>query len=145
MADVFSRKKRSEIMGRIGSENTKPEIGLRKALHQLGYRFRLHVKDLPGKPDIVLPRYRTAVQVRGCFWHSHSCIDGHIPKTRRAYWEPKLRANQQRDARNDRALRKQRWSVIVVWECKIASRIGLEREAKRICRVLDANRAKRSG
>ena len=136
MADVFPEKRRSEIMSRIGSKNTKPELTLRKALHSLGYRFRLHVGTLPGKPDIVLPKYRSAIQVRGCFWHGHTCIDGHIPKDREDYWRPKLLGNRQRDARNDRALREKGWTVIVVWECRIQSHKALDREIKRICRIL---------
>jgi len=136
MADVFSKKKRSEIMSRIGSKNTKAELTLRKALHRLGYRFRLHVGNLPGKPDIVLPKYRSAIQVRGCFWHGHTCIDGHIPKSREDYWKPKLLRNRQRDSRNDRALRKMGWTVIVVWGCKIQNHKGLDREIRRICRIL---------
>jgi DNA mismatch endonuclease (patch repair protein) len=136
LADVFSKKRRSEIMSLIGSKNTKPEVALRKTLHRLGYRFRLHVGKLPGKPDIVLSKYRSAIQVRGCFWHGHTCIDGHIPKSREDYWKPKLLRNSQRDARNDRALRKMGWTVIVVWECKIQSHKGMDREIRRICRIL---------
>ena len=129
MADVFTAKKRSVIMAGIKSQHTVPEKLVRSALHSLGYRFRLHAAGLPGKPDILLPRHRVAVQVRGCFWHGHTCFDGHIPRTRRNYWLPKIRGNKRRDALNDRRLRDLGWSVIVVWACKceVASRFRMER------------------
>ena len=118
MTDVFSPKKRSEVMSAIRSKNTKPEIRVRSELHRKGYRFRLHVKDLPGKPDLVLPKYRTAIQVRGCFWHGHTCSDGHLPKSRQEYWIPKLEKNKLRDSQRDTELRNLGWSVLVVWECE---------------------------
>jgi len=112
MADIFTTQKRSEVMRNIKSKNTKPEIVLRQALHSQGLRFCLHVNKLPGKPDIVLPKHRTVIQVRGCFWHGHSCADGHTPKSRQGYWKPKLKKNKQRDLFNDTLLRKNGWSVI---------------------------------
>jgi DNA mismatch endonuclease, patch repair protein len=118
MADVFSPTKRSEVMSAIRSKNTKPEIKIRSALHRLGYRFRLHVKDMPGKPDLVLPKYSTAIQVRGCFWHGHTCPDGHIPNSRQDYWIPKLDKNKKRDRQNDAKLRQLGWSLLIVWECQ---------------------------
>ncbi|HZW13286.1 MAG TPA: very short patch repair endonuclease [Noviherbaspirillum sp.] len=118
MTDVFSPKKRSEVMSAIRSKNTKPEIRVRSELHRKGYRFRLHVKDLPGKPDLVLPRYCTAIQVRGCFWHGHTCSDGHLPKSRQEYWIPKLEKNKLRDSQRDTELRNLGWSVLVIWECE---------------------------
>lgn len=136
MTDIFSRSKRSEVMSRIRSKNTKPEITLRKALHRQGLRFRLHAKTLPGKPDIVLTKYRTVIQVRGCFWHSHNCIDGHIPTSRREYWGPKLTNNKRRDVKNDAALRKADWSVVVVWDCKMQNSETLDREVNRILAIL---------
>ena len=136
MADVFSKKKRSDVMSRIGSKNTKPEVVLRKALHRLGYRFRLHAKTLPGKPDIVFPKYHTVIQVHGCFWHGHNCIDGHLPKSNEEYWKPKLLKNKQRDRINDRALRNAGWTVIVVWECTIMSQKELIKQVDRIRRIL---------
>ena len=132
MPDVFSKRKRSEVMRRIRSKDTKPEVRLRSALHRAGLRFRLHDSSLPGKPDIVLRKYRTAIQVRGCFWHGHSCIDGHVPKSRRSYWKPKLASNKERDARNDRRLRRMGWSVLVVWECRCMTDKGLKKEVGRI-------------
>jgi len=132
MADIVSPEKRSEMMSRIRSKNTQPELRIRSALHKLGYRFRIHVVSLPGKPDVVLPRYKTVIQVRGCFWHGHSCRDGARPHSREEYWIPKLDGNRKRDRRNDRQLRALGWSVLIVWECRCRSRKGLERELRRL-------------
>lgn len=112
---------RSAIMSRIRSKDTKPEMLVRKALHRLGFRFRLHVRELPGKPDIVLPKYQTVIQVKGCFWHGHTCIDGRLPKSNRDYWVPKLLRNRMRDISNDRKLRRLGWSVRNLWECRKCS------------------------
>jgi len=87
---------RSVMMSRIRSKDTKPEMLVRKALHRLGFRFRLHGRDLPGRPDIVLPKYQVIIQVKGCFWHGHTCIDGRMPKSNREYWVPKLLRNKER-------------------------------------------------
>jgi DNA mismatch endonuclease (patch repair protein) len=108
---------RSANMARIRSKDTKPEMLVRKALHKLGFRYRLHVRDLPGRPDIVLPKYRTIIEVKGCFWHGHTCIDGRVPKSNSDYWVPKLARNQARDRANMRRLRSLGWSVHCVWEC----------------------------
>jgi len=132
MADVFSQIKRSEIMKAIRSEDTIPEMKIRKALHGLGHRFRLHARHLPGNPDIILPKYHTAIQVRGCFWHGHSCRDGHTPQSRRAYWRPKLEKTKRRDYRNDASLRRKGWRLLVVWECRIRTSSGVAREIARI-------------
>ncbi len=117
--DVFSAEKRSEVMSLIRAKNTKPEIAVRQILHSLGYRFRLHVPTLPGRPDIVLPKHSTIIDVRGCFWHGHRCLKGRIPYGNRTYWAPKLRANQLRDRQRARQLRKMGWRVCTVWECDI--------------------------
>ena len=97
MADKISASQRSRIMSRIKSKDTSPEIAVRKYLHGLGYRFRLHDKTLPGKPDIVLKKYMTAIQVRGCFWHKHGCKFSNSPKSNKSYWLPKLMKNKERD------------------------------------------------
>lgn len=102
---------RSANMARIRSKDTKPEMIVRSALHGLGLRFRLHVPGLPGRPDIVLPKYRTIIQVKGCFWHGHTCVDGRIPKSNQDYWVPKLRRNKARDLAVERRLRRLGWSV----------------------------------
>ena len=123
MADRFSTTTRSEIMSKIRSKNTVPEILVRKYLHSLGYRFRLHDKNLPGKPDIVLKKYRTAIQVRGCFWHQHGCKFSNSPKSNKAYWLPKLKKNKERDKISDRKLKKIGWRLIVLWECKLQKKL----------------------
>lgn len=140
MVDMFTADERSRIMGRIRSKNTKPEVAVRCALHRLGFRYRLHVKGLPGTPDIVLPRYRTVVQVRGCFWHSHTCKYARIPTTNTEYWSGKLQGNRERDAHNDAMTRALGWDVIVVWECECKSSEGSERIAASIAQKLRHNK-----
>lgn len=118
MADWVDPR-RSALMSRIRSSGTSPELAVRKMLHARGLRFRLHRKDLPGRPDIVLPKYRTAIFVHGCFWHQHpECRLASKPKTRTDYWEPKLAGNVERDARNVRALELLGWRVETIWECE---------------------------
>lgn len=118
--DVHTREQRSRNMAAIRSANTKPEVRVRSALHALGYRFRLHCKDLPGKPDIVLPKYHTAIFVHGCFWHCHRCKYGSvIPATRADFWAAKRGGNVTRDRRNASALRKLGWRVLTFWECEV--------------------------
>ncbi len=131
MPDKISTKQRSSIMSKIKSEDTKPEITVRKHLHALGYRFRLHDKKLPGKPDIVLKKYKSAIQVRGCFWHQHGCKYSNIPKSNKTYWIPKLKQNKKRDRLNDKKLKKLGWKIIVIWECK------LQNELKRLIKKID--------
>ena len=119
MADKISASQRSRIMSRIKSKDTAPEIVVRKYLHGLGYRFRLHDKKLPGKPDIVMKKYKTAIQVRGCFWHLHGCKFSNLPKSNKPYWISKLMKNKERDKLSDKNLNKMGWKVIVMWECKL--------------------------
>lgn len=120
MVDVYSEEKRSHVMSRVRCKNTKIEKRVRSALHRLGYRFRLHITDLPGKPDIVLPRYRTVIFVNGCFWHQHSgCRKAIIPQNNRLFWEKKLARTVERDGHNQSTLRELGWKVITVWECEI--------------------------
>jgi DNA mismatch endonuclease (patch repair protein) len=118
--DIFTRKKRSWIMGRIRSKNTKPEIIVRSVLHRMGFRFSIRRSDLPGHPDIVLPKHMTAVFVHGCFWHRHKgCKTFSMPKTRIRFWKEKFDNNVGRDRKNQCELRKLGWNVIVLWECQI--------------------------
>lgn len=118
--DRLSRGHRSWNMSRIKSRDTSPELKVRSVLHSSGYRFRLHRKDLPGKPDIVLPKYRTVIFVHGCFWHRHlDCKYAYTPKSNIEFWEKKFTANIQRDLRSKRLLQEQGWTVIVVWECQV--------------------------
>lgn len=116
--DVFSPEKRSEVMRAVKGADTKLEIALRKALFARGFRYRLHAKDLPGKPDLVFPKYRAALFVHGCFWHGHDCARGsRVPKTNRAYWTAKIARNKARDKETTKRLKAQGWRVLVVWEC----------------------------
>ena len=122
MTDRISPERRSWNMSRIGSRDTKPELVVRSALHRMGYRFRLHRKDLPGTPDIVLPRHGTVIFVHGCFWHRHKgCSACYTPKTRIEFWKKKFRDNIKRDRRDTKLLRQQGWKVFVVWECETRS------------------------
>lgn len=123
--DIWSKEKRSEVMSKIKGKNTKPELILRSRLFKQGFRFRVHQKDLPGKPDIVLPKYRTAIFVHGCFWHYHKdCREGRIPSTKSAFWKTKLEGNRAKDQRNTELLRKLGWRVLTVWECEIEKDIN---------------------
>ncbi len=118
MADVHSRQQRSFNMSRIRGKDTKPEMIVRSLVHQMGFRFRLHRKDLPGKPDLVLPRLRKVIQVHGCFWHMHRCRYGNVvPKTNSEFWQAKRQGNVDRDRRNQRLLKRQGWDQLVIWEC----------------------------
>jgi DNA mismatch endonuclease (patch repair protein) len=111
---------RSENMRRIRSKDTKPEIKVRSMVHRLGYRFRLHRKDLPGKPDLVFPSRKKVIFVHGCFWHSHDCTSvARTPKTNTAYWVEKIQRNTERDAQHQSALKALGWNVLVIWECEL--------------------------
>ena len=133
MVDFLSPSERSERMSRIRSSNTSPEIALRRALHALGFRFRLHRKDLAGKPDIVLPRYRTVIFVHGCFWHRHcGCKIATTPKSNTKFWVEKFDRNVARDTRSRELLEAQGWRVIVVWECEVGSESKAAAAALRI-------------
>lgn len=120
MADVHDKKTRSYNMGRIKGKNTKPEILVRRFLHANGFRYRLHVKDLPGKPDIVLPKYNTVIFVHGCFWHGHEgCKYFVVPKTRTDWWLNKINGNVANDVKAIKSLRREGWKVITLWECEL--------------------------
>nr|WP_293836958.1 very short patch repair endonuclease [uncultured Arsenicibacter sp.] len=127
MTDVHTPQQRSYNMSRIKGKDTKPEMIVRKYLHARGFRFRLHNKDLPGKPDIVLPRYRTVIFVHGCFWHGHEgCRYFILPKTKTEWWEAKISGNKERDNRNLAALRASGWKVIIVYECELKPKVREE-------------------
>ena len=106
-------------MSRVGSKHTAPELAVRRALHHHGFRFRLHRRDLPGSPDICLPKYRFAVLVHGCFWHGHMCRRATLPKVRTHYWEKKIERNRRRDAQSQRRLEERGWRVRVIWTCEL--------------------------
>lgn len=116
--DVVNADKRSKIMGCVRQKHTKPEILVRRYLHAKGCRFRLHRKDLPGNPDIVLPKHRVAIFVNGCFWHSHTCPRGKRPSTKKKFWNMKLDRNIERDDNNYDTLKELGWKVLVIWECE---------------------------
>ena len=124
--DTITSAERSALMSRIRSKDTTPELVVRSVLHRLGYRFRLHRKDLPGCPDIVLPRHGKIVLVHGCFWHGHGCKLGSKPKTNVSYWRAKIRANRARDARNREELVGRGWAVLELWECEIRRYDGIQ-------------------
>jgi len=120
MTDVHEPAVRSYNMSQIKAKDTKPELLVRKFLHKNGLRYKLHDKSLPGKPDIVLPKYKTVIFVHGCFWHGHEgCRYFKIPKTRRLWWENKIKLNKEKDIENNKLLQKKEWNVIIIWECEL--------------------------
>lgn len=119
MADHVDAKRRSAIMSRVGSKNTKPEMLVRRRLFALGFRYRLHRRDLPGSPDLVFPRLRKVLFIHGCYWHGHECKWGRLPKSNVDFWRDKIRANRDRDARNLVELESLGWAPYVVWQCEL--------------------------
>lgn len=129
MTDTVDAAKRSEVMRKVKSSNTRPEMVVRRLAHRLGYRFRLHQKNLPGTPDLVFPGRRKVIFVHGCFWHQHpdpNCKGSRRPKSNQEYWLPKLQRNVQRDKRARSELKDAGWSVLAVWECEISRTVELE-------------------
>ena len=119
MADVFTKKERSRVMSKVRSKDTRPEMAVRRLVHSSGYRYRLHRKDLPGKPDLVFPRHEKVIFVHGCFWHGHrGCPRAARPTSNMDFWNEKLDKNMERDRRNKQKLRRQGWEVLVIWECE---------------------------
>jgi DNA mismatch endonuclease (patch repair protein) len=136
VADKISAERRSANMRRIRSKDTSPEIALRSLIHRLGYRFRLHRKDLPGNPDMVFPSRRKVIFVHGCFWHQHrECREGRVPGSRLEYWGPKLRRNQERDAEAQASLKGQGWRSLTVWECQLKDAAAVLKTVKRFLRA----------
>ncbi|HWM47695.1 MAG TPA: very short patch repair endonuclease [Xanthobacteraceae bacterium] len=134
MADTRTPAQRRYIMQSVGTRNTAPEMVVRKLLHGLGYRYRLHSRSLPGRPDVVFPGRRKAVLVHGCFWHGHGCAKGRLPKSRLEYWGPKIEKNRTRDAAVVAEIEDRGWRVLVVWQCEIKDLQALKR---RLVRFLD--------
>lgn len=124
--DIYSKNKRSDIMSKISGKETKPEILVRKFLFLKGFRFRKNVKELSGKPDIVLPKYKTVIFVHGCFWHGHSCKRGTLPETNHEFWQKKIGRNIERDIHDISELKEKEWNVIVVWQCEIKNKTERE-------------------
>ena len=120
MTDIFTKKKRSEIMSKIGPKDSSQEVFIRKLVHSLGYRFRLHRKDLPGKPDLVFPKYKKVIFINGCYWHGHKgCKRANLPETNRKFWEEKIGRNIKTDIKNQKKLKKLGWDYLIFWQCKI--------------------------
>lgn len=141
MADTLTRAQRSALMSKIRGKNTQPELRVRGLAHSLGYRFRLHRRDLPGSPDIVFPGLKKAIFVHGCFWHRHGCGRAYTPKTRTEFWTRKFAANVARDTRAQVALQRAGWDVLVIWECQTSS---TQRLLGRLSRFLGRSAADRS-
>ncbi|HVX87086.1 MAG TPA: very short patch repair endonuclease [Phycisphaerae bacterium] len=120
--DPLTPSERSRIMSLVKSKNTRPELLVRKIIHRMGYRYRLHKSDLAGSPDIVFTSRRKVIFIHGCFWHRHNCANGRrLPRSRVEFWENKLKGNRKRDLRNIRSLKRDGWKILVVWECQIAT------------------------
>lgn len=132
--DTVSREKRTEIMRAIRGVDTRPEMTVRRLAHRLGYRYRLHRRDLPGSPDLVFPSRRKVVFVHGCFWHGHDCRANRLPKTRPDYWASRFAKNKERDARKLRELEAAGWSVLTLWECELRDPVAI---GVRLRRFLD--------
>jgi DNA mismatch endonuclease, patch repair protein len=132
MPDNLTPEQRRACMRAIRSIDTAPECIVRSYLHRLGFRFRLHVVGLPGKPDLVLPRYKTVIFIHGCFWHHHGCRRSVIPKSRKSYWVPKLNNTRKRDLKHKRLLRRNGWRVITLWECELNNPKKLERRCLKL-------------
>ena len=152
--DIVDPQRRSQIMARIGSRDTQPEVTVRRIVHRLGFRFRLHARNLPGRPDLVLKRHRTVIFVHGCFWHRHTgCANNTMPKTRVKFWAAKFDGNVSRDATNIAALRAAGWRVITIWECetersgvierRLLKELGRPSSAARSARRSDRSRRSR--
>jgi DNA mismatch endonuclease (patch repair protein) len=131
--DTFDSAQRSDIMRRVRSRGTEPEMAVRSMVRRMGIRYRSCPRDLPGKPDLVVPDQHKAILVHGCFWHGHRCEAGKLPKSNRSYWKGKQTRNARRDLRNARALRSRGWKVMTVWECQIR---GSKRLESRLSRFL---------
>lgn len=127
MADVLTPEQRRRNMAAIKGKNTKPEMIVRQLVHSSGYRYRLHRKDLPGKPDLVFPSRRKIIEVYGCYWHMHDCPYGKVvPKTNAEFWQTKRLSNVTRDKRNSEELAKQGWRVLIIWECEVKDKNQLQ-------------------
>jgi DNA mismatch endonuclease, patch repair protein len=138
MADTFTKAERSHIMAAVKGKDTTPEMIVRRLVHRMGFRYRLHVRALPGTPDLAFPRLRKIINVSGCFWHMHGCGRCRIPATRRDYWIGKLQRNAARDRRTRRGLRRAGWQVLVVWECQVSPR-KLNRLRERLAKFLGSS------
>lgn len=142
MPDLMNKAARSRCMASIRSVNTRPELLVRKTVFSLGYRYCLHGRSLPGRPDLVFPRLRAVIFVNGCFWHQHRCADGHLPVSRKDYWTPKLKGNRKRDFKRRRQLRLMGWQVLTIWECQTADHEKLQAILKKFFSTISQVRAR---
>lgn len=137
MPEHLSKIERSRLMSNVRGKNTAPELLVRSALHALGYRFRIHVRNLPGTPDVVLAKYKLCIFVHGCFWHRHqACKRATIPTNNAEFWIEKFSRTVARDRRTAASLRKAGWSVVAIWECRTVNRVHLERRLRKIMRSI---------
>lgn len=136
MADVLSKEQRAKCMSMVKSKNTKPEIQVRCFLFAHGFRFRLHRKDLPGKPDIVLPKYKIAIFVNGCFWHGHNCRYAKLPATNTVFWQEKIKGNVVRDTKNISELQRMGWRIYIIWQCELKPKL-IETTLENLLRDID--------
>ncbi|UOO79566.1 DNA mismatch endonuclease Vsr [Uruburuella suis] len=132
MPDIFTPDKRSQIMSKIHGKETRLEILVRKFLFSQGFRYRKNDKRYAGKPDIVLPKYKTVVFIHGCFWHGHSCNKGHIPRSNTDFWQDKITKNRQRDIKNESSLQALGFKVVTIWECELKNKTVLESRLNRL-------------
>jgi len=143
MADVFTKKKRSDVMSKIRAKNTKPELLVRQFLFSKGFRYRLHQNTLPGKPDIILKKYKTIIFVNGCFWHGHkNCKKSILPTSNITFWKGKIQANIDRDKKSKRSLKKIGWSIFTIWECDIKNKMALTKTMNKLLKYLYAIKGK---
>lgn len=146
MTDIFTKAKRSDIMSKISGTETKPEILVRKFLFANGFRYRKNDKRYPGKPDIVLPKYKAVIFINGCFWHGHkNCDKAKLPETNYEFWKNKIENNIKRDNGNYKQLRKQGWRVIVVWQCQLNNQNNLNRTINELIKNLQNQRPANKG
>lgn len=137
--EVLQKAERKKLMRRIRSRDTKPELLVRKYLHRQGYRYRLHVKEMPGTPDMVLPRWRVVIEVRGCFWHQHRyCLDAGLPKTNSIFWREKLLNNRVRDEKNEKLLQASGWRICIMWTCALKSKASQHRYLQELIAFLQS-------
>ncbi len=140
MSDIYSKQKRSEIMSKISGKETKPEILVRKFLFANGFRYRKNDKRYPGRPDIVLPKYKIIIFVHGCFWHGHNCSAGKLPETRKEFWKNKIQGNIERDKKNKTELEKQGWKIIIIWQCELKNKKVKEKTLNELLNTLHNNK-----
>lgn len=128
MADIVTPEKRSKMMSGIKNKDTKPELLIRKSLHKKGFRYKLHDKNLPGKPDLVLPKYKAVIFINGCFWHKHDCYLFKWPKSRCVFWKQKIEGNAKKDLEHFQSLEQLGWRIMIIWECSIKGKKLLQQD-----------------